>query len=181
MPVRPIVLSDNPLLRRKSRRVRRVTPALQQLIDDMVETMRAANGIGLAAIQIGVPERVIIVEVPEENEDENQEHPRPRTLHAVINPELARKSREIEDGIEGCLSIPGWIGEVPRHRAVTVKGLDPQGRAVRIKAEGLLARALQHEIDHCDGILFIDHIKDPEKIWRVVGGEEEAAEAARLV
>jgi len=174
MPVRPIVLSDNPLLRKISRRVQRVSPTLQQLIDDMTETMHAANGIGLTAIQIGVPECVIIVEVPEKNEDENGENLRPGTLYAVINPKLARKSREMEDGIEGCLSIPGWIGEVSRHHAVTVKGLDPQGRPVRIKA-----RVFQHEIDHCDGILFIDHIKDPEKIWPIPEGKEEAAEAAQ--
>jgi len=150
----------------------------------MVETMHAGDGIGLAAIQIGVPERVIVVEVPEENEENEdvaRENPRQRTLHAVINPKLARKSREMEDGIEGCLSIPGWIGEVSRHHAVTVKGLDPQGRAVRIKAGGLLARVFQHEIDHCDGVLFIDRIEDPEKIWPIPEGEEEAAEAGQKV
>ncbi len=191
MPVRPIVLSDKPLLRKKSRRVQRVGPALQRLIDDMVETMRAANGIGLAAIQIGVPERIIVVEVPDENEgehggeneggNENKNASRPGTLHVIINPELARKSREMEAGIEGCLSIPGWVGEVTRHRAVTVKGLDPRGKPVRIKTEGLLARVLQHEIDHCNGILFIDRVEDSEKIWRVPEGEEEAAEAANEV
>jgi peptide deformylase len=173
LSIRPIVLSDNPLLRKKSRRVRRVGPALQRLIDDMVETMRPANGIGLAAIQIGVPERVIVVQLPEDEED-----PKSNTLYAIINPELARKSREMEDGIEGCLSIPGWVGEVSRHHAVTIKGLDPQGRSVRIRAEGLLARVFQHEIDHCDGILFIDRVADSEKIWPVPEGEEEEAEAA---
>jgi peptide deformylase len=176
MSIRQIVLSDNPLLRKKSRRVRRVGQALQQLISDMVETMHAANGIGLAAIQIGVPERVVVVQLPED-----EENPGDSKLYTVINPKLARKSHEIEDGVEGCLSIPGWVGEVPRHHAVTVKGLDSQGRAVRIKAEGLLARVLQHEIDHCDGILFIDHIEDPEKIWPVPEGEEEEAEAAQEV
>ena len=181
MSVRPIVLSDDPLLRKKSRRVRRVSPALQQLVDDMVETMHAANGIGLAAIQIGVPERVIVVHLPkdEEEEEEEEENPEGDKLYAMVNPELARKSREMEDGIEGCLSIPGWVGEVSRHRAVTVKGLDLQGRPTRIKAEGLLARVFQHEIDHCDGTLFIDHIEDLEKIWPVPEGEEEAAEAAQ--
>jgi peptide deformylase len=177
MSVRPIVLSDDPSLRKKSRHVRRVSPALQQLVDDMVETMHAANGIGLAAIQIGVPERVIVVHLPKEEEEE--ENPESGKLYAIINPALARKSREMEDGIEGCLSIPGWVGEVSRHRAVTVKGLDLQGRPTRIKAEGLLARVFQHEIDHCDGTLFIDHIEDPEKIWPVPEGEEEAAEAAQ--
>jgi len=188
MPIRPLVFSDNPLLRKKSHQVRHISPALRQLIDDMVETMRTSNGIGLAAIQIGVPERVIVVEVPEEvpeeedqEEDQNEETPRPTIFHVVINPELARKSRQVEEGIEGCLSVPGWIGEVSRHRTVTVKGLDPQGKEVRIKAEGLLARVFQHEIDHCDGILFIDRIEDSEKIWPVPEGEEEAAEAAQEV
>jgi peptide deformylase len=205
MTVRPIVFSDDPLLRKKSRRVRHVVPGLQQLIDDMIETMRAANGIGLAAIQIGVPERVVVVEVPEEpeekdenwdgdgsegkdeNEDKSEDRndveraPRPSKLYVVINPQLARKSRDMEEGIEGCLSIPGWVGEVSRHHAVTVKGLDPQGHPTRIKAEGLLARVFQHEIDHCDGVLFTDHIDDPDKIWPVPEGEEETAEAAQEI
>jgi peptide deformylase len=183
--MRPIVLSDNPLLRKKSRRVRRVDPTLQELTDDMVETMHAANGIGLAAIQIGVPERVIVVQLPEEENEEGEQEegksPEDGELYVIINPQLARKSRDVEEGIEGCLSVPGWIGEVLRHHAVTVKGLDPRGQPVRIKAEGLLARVFQHEIDHCDGILFIDHIEDPEKVWPVPEGEEEAAEAAQEV
>jgi peptide deformylase len=173
MPVRPIVFSDNPLLRQKSRRVRRVDAAVRQLIDDMVETMYAENGIGLAAIQVGVPERVVVVQLPE-----GEENPEGGKLYVIINPELARKSREVEEGNEGCLSVPGWAGKVARHHGITVKGLDPRGRAMRIKAEGLLARVFQHEIDHCDGTLFIDHIEDPQDIWPVPEGEEEAAEAA---
>jgi len=165
--------------------VRRIDPTLQELTDDMVETMRAANGIGLAAIQIGVPERVIVVQLPEEESEEGEQeegkNPEEGELYVIINPELARKSRDEEEGIEGCLSVPGWVGEVSRHHAVTVKGLDPRGQPVRIKAEGLLARVFQHEIDHCDGILFIDHIEDPEKVWPVPEGEEEAAEAAQEV
>jgi peptide deformylase len=175
MPLREIVIHDDPLLRKKSRRVRRVGSTVKRLVDDMVETMRAANGIGLAAIQVGVPERVIVVWLPED-----EESPDRNKLYAVVNPKLARKSREVEDGIEGCLSVPGWVGEVSRHHTVTVKGLDAGGRPVRIKAEGLLARVFQHEIDHCNGILFIDHIEDPEKIWPVQEGEEEAAEAAKV-
>jgi peptide deformylase len=180
MALRPIVYSDNPVLRERSRRIRRVTPDQQQLIDDMIETMYAANGIGLAAIQVGVPERVVVVHLPEDPEDEDPP-PGSGQLYVIINPELARKSREMEDGIEGCLSVPGWVGEVTRHRNVTVKGLDRQGQPVRIKAEGFLARVFQHEIDHCEGVLFTDHIEDPEKIWPVPEGEEEAAEAAQRV
>jgi len=180
MATREILLSANPLLRDKSHRVRQVDAEVRRLIEDMIETMRAANGIGLAAIQVGAPWRVIVIEAPEEpekKEGEEEAVPRPKRLYVVINPELARKSRQMEDGIEGCLSIPGWVGEVSRHSAVTVKGLDREGKRVRVKAEGLLARVFQHEIDHCHGVLFTDHIEDPEKIWPVPEGEEEAAEA----
>lgn len=182
MSIRPIVFSDDPLLHKKSRRIRRVSQATQQLVDDMIETMHAANGIGLTAIQVGVSERVIVVQLPPpdpEQDPESEENPDSDKLYVVINPKLVRKSREMEDGIEGCLSIPGVIGEVSRHYAVTVKGLDRRGERVRIKADGLLARVFQHEIDHCEGILFTDHIEDPEKIWLVAEGEEEAAEAAQ--
>lgn len=174
MPIRPIVVYDNPLLRKKSRQVRRVNPAVRALVDDMVETMHAANGIGLAAVQIGVPESVIVVQLPED-----EDNPDGGRLYVVVNPQLARRSREMEAGIEGCLSVPGLAGEVLRHRAVTVRGLDAQGKPVRIKAEGLLARVFQHEIDHCNGVLFIDRITDPEKLWTVQEGEEEAAEATQ--
>ena len=183
MPTRPIIVYDNPLLRQKSRRVRRYDPALQQLVDDMIETMRAANGIGLTAIQVGVLERVIVVEVPPEEENEGEEEANAGReswqLYTVVNPKLTRRSHEMEEGVEGCLSVPGLVGEVSRYWAVTVKGRDATGQAVRIRAEGLLARVFQHEINHCDGILFIDHIGGPEKLWRVTAGEEEASEAAQ--
>ena len=185
MTIRQIVFSDNPLLRQKSRRVRRTSPATQQLIDDMIETMHTANGLGLAAIQVGVPERVIVVRVPPERDPEQEPEDESSIdrgeLYVIVDPKLVRKSREMEDGIEGCLSIPGWVGEVLRHQAVTVKGMDRQGQRVRIKADGLLARVFQHEIDHCNGILFTDHIEDPEKIWPVEEGQEEAAEAAQKI
>ena len=89
--------------------------------------------------------------------------------------------RDKEEGIEGCLSVPGWVGEVERHGAITVEGLDRSGNEVRVKAEGLLARVFQHEIDHCQGVLFIDRIEDPEKIWPVEEGTEEEAEATQHV
>ena len=182
MPVRQIVFSGDPRLRRASHRVKQMSPALQKLIADMIDTMRAANGVGLAAIQVGVPERVIVIELPEDSaEDEDEEKPRPKELTVLINPEIKRASAEVEEGIEGCLSVPGWVGEVPRHFAITVKGQDVKGKPVRFKAEGMFARVLQHEIDHCDGVLFIDHIEDTEKIWSVAEGEEEAAEAAQKV
>jgi peptide deformylase len=156
----------------------------QELIDDMLETMHQANGIGLAAVQVSVPERVIVVEVPiipEEEEEEENQGPPDTEFFVLINPEVVRESHETEEGIEGCLSVPGWVGEVERYRAVTVEGLDRGGNEVRIKAEGLLARVFQHEIDHCQGILFIDRIEDPEKIWPVEEGTEEEAEATQQV
>lgn len=180
MTVRQIVFSNDPLLRKPSRRVRRVDEGMQELIDTMIETMREANGIGLAAVQIGVPERVVVIEVPtrdEESEEETQE-PTESEFYVLINPQVVRASHEVEEAIEGCLSIPGWVGEVERHRTVVVDAVDEQGREVRVEAEGLLARVLQHEIDHCQGILFIDRIEDPEKIWPVEEGREEAADGA---
>lgn len=180
MTVRQIVFSNDPLLRKPSRRVRRVDEGMQELIDTMIETMREANGIGLAAVQIGVPERVVVIEVPigdEEKEAETQ-GPTESEFYVLINPQVVRASREVEEAIEGCLSVPGWVGEVERHRTVVVDAIDEQGHEVRVEAEGLLARVLQHEIDHCQGILFIDRIEDPEKIWPVEEGREEAAEGA---
>jgi peptide deformylase len=181
MAVRGIVFSNEPVLREASRRVRRIDKETEELIEDMLETMHAADGIGLAAVQIGVPERVIVIEVPVVSEGEEDETERsPETeLYVLVNPELISASDEMVEGVEGCLSIPGWVGEVERHQAVTVEGLDRTGRKVRIPAEGLLARVFQHEIDHCQGVLFIDRIDDPDKVWRVEEGQEEAAEAAQ--
>ncbi len=185
MTVRQILYSDDPSLREPSRRVRDVDLDIQDLIDDMLETMHFNDGVGLAAVQVGVQERVIVVEVPVIPEDENVEDLKLEEMeierYVLINPKLVRTSRETESGIEGCLSIPGWVGEVDRHHAVTVAGLDRNGKQVRIKAEGLLARVFQHEIDHCDGILFVDRIEDSDKIWSVEEGQEEAAEASQLL
>jgi peptide deformylase len=169
MAYRTIVFSEDPILRETSRHIREVTPEIEELVEDMFETMREAGGVGLAAVQIGVPLRVVVVEVPEEMEDESA-----GTSLVLINPELARTSREMEEGIEGCLSVPGWVGEVSRHTRVTVKGLDRHGKKTRLRANGYLARVLQHEIDHVNGILFIDKA---DEVWPVQEGEEETIEA----
>jgi len=166
MAIRPILLADDPILRKKSKKVRDFGKALQTLIDDMVETMEAANGIGLAAPQIGVLERVIIVRLPEDEED-----PQSGKLFALCNPQIVRAEGE-EEGEEGCLCLPGYVGDVKRATSVTIRAQDRQGKKVRIKAEGLLARAFQHEVDHLDGILFIDRVESPDKIQRVVPPEE---------
>ncbi|MCS7179346.1 MAG: peptide deformylase [Anaerolineae bacterium] len=169
MAPRSILLADQPVLRQKSRRVPRPTPEIHALIQDMWETMRAARGVGLAAVQIGIPLRVIVVEIPEDMED-----PHAGTSLALINPELIRMSHETEEGVEGCLSVPGWVGTVPRSIEVVVKGMDPKGKPVRLKARGYLARVLQHEIDHTEGVLFIDRATE---VWSVEEGEEEQEEA----
>jgi len=151
MALLPIRGQDDPVLRRLARRVGRLTPALQQLIDDMVETMRAAPGVGLAAPQVGVPLRLIVVEVGGE-------------LYTLCNPEVIRASGEQEEPEEGCLSVPHWYGPVRRYAEVTVKGRDRTGKEVRVKATGFLARVFQHEIDHLDGVLFLDRLTDRSKL-----------------
>ncbi|MFW6082681.1 MAG: peptide deformylase [Chloroflexota bacterium] len=182
MSVRQIVFSNEPILHHSSERVHRVDKEVRQLVEDMIESMRAAQGIGLAAVQVGVPQRVIVVEIPASPEDEEEPaETADRELHILINPEIVSTSGEVVEGLEGCLSIPGWVGEVERPHAVVLEGLDLEGRQVRIEAEGLLARVFQHEVDHCEGILFIDHIEDPEKIWRVEEGQEETIEATQEI
>jgi peptide deformylase len=170
MPIREVVTPPNPILRARARKVRDFTPELQALIGDMVETMRAAPGVGLAAPQVGVGQRVIVVEYADQPEDPEAPRVAPK-LYAVINPEIVRHSTETVLGNEACLSIPGYFGEVERSQWVTVKGLNRHGRPFRLKAQGWLARVFQHEIDHLDGVLFIDRAT---KVWRVE--EAEAAE-----
>ncbi len=163
MTVREIVTPPNPTLRKKATRVRTVTPAIQLLADDMVETMRNAPGVGLAAPQVDVSQRVIVVEFSEHSEDPDAPEQDPK-LYIVINPEIIRRSPKTVLGTEGCLSLPGIMGEVERYESVTVKGLDRNGNPFKKKAHGWLARIFQHEIDHLDGILFIDHATH---VWRV--------------
>jgi peptide deformylase len=168
MAVRPVVQADNPVLRQKSKKIKRFGQALQNLIDDMVETMHAVNGLGLAAPQIGVSQQVIVLQLPEDEED-----PQSGKLYVLCNPEIVRTVGEEEESEEGCLSVPGFVGDVRRAAVVTVKGLDRHGKKIRIKAEGLLARAFQHEIDHINGTLYIDRVDSPEKIRRIVPVEEQ--------
>lgn len=151
MAIREIVTVPHPTLKKNARKVTDFGPKLQTLIDDMVETMRVAPGVGLAAPQVDVAQRVIVVEFGDE-EDETVE---PR-LFTVVNPEIVRPSRETVVGTEGCLSIPGLVGDVERHESITVKGFSRRGQPMKIKAQGWLARIFQHEIDHLNGVLFTD-------------------------
>jgi peptide deformylase len=172
MALRDILIVGDPRLRERTQAVRRVTPEVRALIDDMIETMRANDGIGLAAAQIGELTRLILVELPEDEEVRGSGE-----LYVVVNPEIVKASHEAEVGIEGCLSIPGYVGEVERATEVVVRGLDRHGKKFHLRAHGLLARVFQHEIDHCDGVLYIDRLTAPDRIWEVREGEEEQAEA----
>ena len=159
-----ILTSENPRLRVKAHKVPRVDDSVRKLMDDMAETMVGASGVGLAATQVDVSLRVIVMKV------DNQ-------LYQLANPEIIRSSGE-QVGYEGCLSVPGYIGEVARAEKCTVRALNRHGKEVRIKGEGLLARAMQHEIDHLDGILFVDKLTSIDTLKEVeVGSEEEAAQA----
>lgn len=162
MALREIITLPNPVLRRKARKVTDFGSELQTLIDDMVETMRAEPGVGLAANQVGVSLGVIVVEYGEE--DEAGEVIIPHKLYVVVNPELTKLSTETTIGTEGCLSVPGYVGNVERHVSLNVKGFNRHGQPLTIKAKDWLARIFQHEVDHLDAILFVDRA---EKIWRV--------------
>lgn len=175
MAIREIVTTPDPVLRQRARKVRAVTKDIQTLMDDMVETMRVAPGVGLAAPQVGISQRVIVVEYAEPNEDP-EAPPNPPKLYAVANPEIVRHSIDTEIANEGCLSIPGYIGEVERYSIATVKGLNRNGDPFRLKAKGWLARVFQHEIDHLDGILYIDRAT---QVWRLE--EHEQAEETPVV
>ena len=162
MALRKIATLPEPVLRRKARRVGTFDKNLQTLIDDMIETMREAPGVGLAAPQVNVSERLIVVEYAEE-EDEEGESEKPKKLFVMINPEIVKSSTETLMGVEGCLSIPNLVGEVERHATVQVKGLNRHGKPAKVKAEGWLARIFQHEIDHLNGILFPDRAT---RVWK---------------
>jgi len=167
MAVRPIISADNSHLRQRAKKVRSFSPALQTVVADMLETLEAANGLGLAAPQIDVSEQVVVIDLPEDDED-----PQSGKSYVLVNPEIVR-AQGAEEGEEGCLSVPGWWGLVTRATTVTVKAVDEHGRPFRLKGHGLLARALQHEIDHLHGVLFIDRVEGPEKLFRVEPEEPE--------
>ena len=169
-----IVTVDSPragILRRRAQPVRGVTREVRTLIDQMFETLRHARGVGLAAPQVGVGRRVIVIEVED------------RRL-ALVDPEMLKQEGEVT-GTEACLSIPGLLGDVPRSARVAVRARNRRNRYITVDAQGLLARVLQHEIDHLDGVLFTDRVRDP-KTLRPAGGEatevapESAASAADI-
>ncbi len=154
MAVLKIRTLPDPVLRRKAKKVSKLNGSIQKLIDDMIDTMRAVNGVGLAAPQIGVPLRIAVIEIPGEE------------VVTLINPEVMKRQGERVLG-EACLSMPGYQGEIKRSVAVKVKALDRHGRQIRIKGNELLAQALEHETDHLNGILYIDHVESPDKLKKL--------------
>lgn len=157
-----IRLEGDPILRQKATKINRVDDSVRRLADDMWETLEVAEGVGLAAPQVGVSRRLIVVHLPAGYTDDES----PDVSLRLVNPEIVKSRGEVV-GMEGCLSIPGWQGEVPRADQITVKATDLNNRDVRIKLEGWPARVVQHEIDHLDGILYTDRMRDEDSLFRV--------------
>ncbi len=164
MVVRRILTADEPMLREKTKRVADFDASLHRLLDDLLETMRDAPGIGLAANQVGVPLQVAVIEIDGK-------------ITELINPKLVRRSGSVVDW-EGCLSIPGFVAEVERAEKVTIKARDRHGKEFRVKGDELLGRALQHEIDHLNGALYIDYLESLEELVRVSEASETVKEEA---
>ncbi len=152
MAIRNILQYPDPLLREKCKPVTNIDHRIRKILDDMAETMYQAPGIGLAASQIGITERLIVVDIGNDDETKRQ-----GKLYKIVNPEITARAGSTEYE-EGCLSIPGIKDLVKRSSEISLKGLDENAKEVNIKAEGLLAICFQHELDHLDGILFIDHL-----------------------
>lgn len=166
-----IVYADNKILRERARRVRDFGEDLHQLLDDMAETMEEANGVGLAAPQIAIGQRIIVVKLPDDEQAREEFGDQAGVLYEVVNPEIVKQSNKKIDGVEACLSIPGYFGSVDRSVSVVVQGQDRNGNDIRIKAYDWLARVFQHEIDHLDGVLFIDIATE---VWKA--GEESPSQ-----
>ena len=168
MAIHKVITAENPILRRKAKKIHRIDPSIQKLAEDMFETMHAARGVGLAAPQIAQSIRIFVAEF----EDHKV---------AMVNPEIVKAEGEVL-GIEGCLSIPGYIGEnIRRAEKIVVKGQDVRGKSIKVNAEGWFARVLQHEIDHLDGILFLDRLDRPEDLHEVREEDEEELKEAAVV
>jgi peptide deformylase len=172
MAVLEVLQIGNPVLRKRGAKVTRFDEGLARLAEDMIETMHAQNGVGLAAPQVGVSTRLIVVEMPED-----EDYPSPGERWVMCNPEVVKASRETEIGQEGCLSVAGYVGMVERPTAVTIRGQDLTGRKVRVKATDFMARAFLHEIDHLNGILYVD-LAEEDTVMTVEQYEETLRKAA---
>jgi peptide deformylase len=178
MTIRSLVASSDPVLRTKAKKVRDFGASLQKLIDDMVDTMHDAPGVGLAAPQVGVSLRVAVIELPEDEEEEEKD-PYSGKLIVLCNPEIVKNWGQ-EEQQEGCLSMPEYVGEVSRAARVVVKAQDRRGKQIRVRAEGFMARVLQHEIDHLNGMVFVDRVESLDKLYRVEPSEADETEDEEL-
>ena len=182
MTVLDIVTLPDKILRERTLPVTRFDEELQQLIDDMIETMRDAPGVGLAAPQIGRSIKLTVIETLAELDEDGNEIEGSRDLYVIANPEIVWTSRNSVDGIEGCLSIPGYVGEVERFESIRVRAQDRHGKKIKLRLHDWTARIFQHEIDHLNGVLYIDLLTEPENLWteeefeamQKESGEEEA-------
>lgn len=165
MSLLEIVTLPNAILRQKMRPVTKFDESLQSLIENMIETMRDANGVGLAAPQIGQNRQLAVIETLPDYDEDGEEIPDSRNLFVIVNPEIVWTSRSTETGIEGCLSIPGYLGEVERADAIRVRCQDRYGNKTKLKLGSWTARIFQHEIDHLNGVLYIDKLTGPENLW----------------
>lgn len=170
MAVLDIIQPDNPILRRKAVKVTSFDAKFQRLVDDMIETMIAAPGVGLAAPQVAVSQRLIVVRLPDDESSREEFGADAGITYVLANPKIIKASKEMVSGVEACLSIPGYFGEVERHESVVITGQDRKGKDIRVKAKGWLARVFQHEIDHLDGQLYIDIASE---VWRARDDEAE--------
>ena len=173
MALREILIEPNKILREKSLKVEQVDKDLQTLMDDMLETMYAAPGIGLVAIQVGVPKRVIVLDLAKKDS--------PKNPMCFVNPEIIEKSKTNSTYEEGCLSVPGQFAEIDRPDKCYIKYLDYHGQPQEIRAEGMLATCIQHEIDHLEGILFIDYLSKLKKSMMVKKLSKQKKELERIV
>lgn len=160
-----IVTLPEKILREKARPVTTFDAELQQLVDDMIETMRMAPGVGLAAPQIGRSLQLAVIETLAEVDEDGNEIEDTRELYVIANPQIVWTSNSLVDGIEGCLSIPGYVGEVERHEEIRVRAQDRHGKKIKLRLSGWSARIFQHEIDHLNGVLYIDRLTEPENFW----------------
>jgi len=158
MAVRPIRTVPDPILRQRAKRIKKIDKSIQKLVSDMRETLTSANGVGLAAPQVGLSLRVIVISIPHQDQKNDD--------YCFINPEVVRRTGE-RVVREGCLSIPGYIGEIKRSEQIRVKGIDANGKELKLRAEGLLAEALEHEIDHLNGVLYVDHLESQDKLQKM--------------
>ena len=172
MTVRQVIYVGDDRLRQKAKKVKQFTPALKQLAQDMVETMRHYHGVGLAGPQIGVMQRIFVAEIPVPEDDEIEPHPQSGRTYILVNPKVVKASTDLVEGEEGCLSMPGWQGLVARPEWVEIRAQDINGRKLKLKVDDHLARIFMHETDHLDGVLYIDYITDKDKLWKVTPDED---------